>query len=243
MAEPEEPVYWLVEDLIPEGFTVLGSAPKIGKTYMCFNLALAAARGGLFLGAYKVDQCEVLYVDKDQGRKKSRKRMRDLLWSADPGARIPPGIHFAFDWPRLDEGGLEGFDRYLSDHRSCKAVFIDVLQKVKPKARQGQGNVYDVDYDGWGPLQKLANDHGVAVIGVHHDNKNPEGDAVDKFSGSRGLVAVADGLIFLSRKRGQQDGMMFATGREIEDRNDRIRFDHYSRSWVLTEGAPEGMPT
>ena len=42
-------LYWHVENLIPEGFTLNVGGPKLGKSWLMHNIALASASGGTVL--------------------------------------------------------------------------------------------------------------------------------------------------------------------------------------------------
>ena len=41
-----EPVKWFIPDFLPSGLTILAGPPKIGKSFFCWNMALAVAYGG-----------------------------------------------------------------------------------------------------------------------------------------------------------------------------------------------------
>ena len=50
MQQEFEPTQWLVNNLVPEGLMVLSGAPKIGKSFLSLELAVAVATKGSFLG-------------------------------------------------------------------------------------------------------------------------------------------------------------------------------------------------
>src|SRR5439155_21849789 len=55
MSEPEEPVSWLLEGILPAGgLSLLAAKPKVGKSTLARNLALAVARGDEFLNRITV---------------------------------------------------------------------------------------------------------------------------------------------------------------------------------------------
>src|SRR5436190_18994108 len=56
------PVKWAVPNLLPEGLTILGGKPKMGKSWLALCLALAIARAGLALGTTWVEAGDVLYL-------------------------------------------------------------------------------------------------------------------------------------------------------------------------------------
>jgi len=61
---------WAVPGIIPEGVTLLGGAPKIGKSWLALGLSLAIASGGKALGSVEVEPGAVLYLAlEDTGRR------------------------------------------------------------------------------------------------------------------------------------------------------------------------------
>jgi hypothetical protein len=228
-------INWLVPGLIAEGLTVLYSSPKIGKSWASFNLSAAVACGGSVLGKFRASQAEVLYLDLEQPDRKTQSRLRAI-----PG--MPRhGIKFAHEWERHDKGGFDKLDRLLKLRPSVKLVVIDVLNKVIGKKPQG-GNAYEVEYEIYSWLQQIFSGNGVAGVALHHDNKSLSSDPFDKMSGSRALFGVADTVLHLSRKRGTQEGELSATGREIEDRVMKVRFDPIVRSWVVIDDPADAAP-
>ena len=46
MAKEFDPIAWLVPGLIPEGLMILAARPKIGKSWLALDLAIATSAGG-----------------------------------------------------------------------------------------------------------------------------------------------------------------------------------------------------
>lgn len=64
------PVNWAVPDLIPEGVTILSGKPKIGKSWLMLNIAIAVASGGMALGKTKCEQGKVLYAANEDNQRR-----------------------------------------------------------------------------------------------------------------------------------------------------------------------------
>jgi hypothetical protein len=67
---PATPV---VQGILYVGVTVFAGKPKIGKSWMMLNLALAVTTGSTFLGNMTVQQGEVLYLALEDNRRRLRK--------------------------------------------------------------------------------------------------------------------------------------------------------------------------
>src|SRR5690606_31549735 len=59
------PVAWIVQNVMPEGLTMLAGKPKTGKSFLAVNVSVAVACGGKALGHLNVEQGRVLYVNLD----------------------------------------------------------------------------------------------------------------------------------------------------------------------------------
>ncbi|MCH8167158.1 MAG: AAA family ATPase [Proteobacteria bacterium] len=44
------PINWVVPDILPEGLTIFAGKPKVGKSWLALDMALAVAGGGSVLG-------------------------------------------------------------------------------------------------------------------------------------------------------------------------------------------------
>ncbi|RCL89398.1 MAG: hypothetical protein DBW62_04500, partial [Microbacterium sp.] len=68
MAQTFPPVRYVVPGIIPEGATLLVAAPKIGKSWLMLDTAVAAARGGRALGTVALGRPRpVLYLALEDG--------------------------------------------------------------------------------------------------------------------------------------------------------------------------------
>jgi len=61
------PLRFVVPDLIPEGLTLLAGKPKVGKSWMVLDIAIAVASGRYTLGNLKPEQGDVLYLALEDG--------------------------------------------------------------------------------------------------------------------------------------------------------------------------------
>jgi hypothetical protein len=223
-----------VEGLIPEGLTVLAGKPKLGKSWMCFSLALAVATGGRALGRLRVEPGEVLYLALEDTKRRLKSRLEKLLGTDSP----PAGLHFARNWPRMDKMGGSGLIDWLDAHPACKLVIIDTWPKFKP-VRIGKGNDYEIDYKDGGELKALADAKGIAIVVVCHCRKMPATDPLEEVTGTMGLTGAADATLVLRRERGQHDAALFVTGRDLDEQELALSWDAPSACWSIVGEASE----
>ena len=149
-------------------------------------------------------------------------------------------LHYADGWLRSDEGGTEQLDMFLTKHPDTRLVVVDTLKKIRPYA-SGRRNMYDVDYEAIEPFVGLAAEHSIAVVLVHHLNQNPDpADPYDAFSGSSGLTAAVEGILLLTRERGQADGYLTVDGKDIKDRQElALGWDANVCTWTIQGDAEQ----
>lgn len=228
------PVTWTVPDILPEGVTILGGKPKMGKSWMAYGLTVAVTTGGVALGTKPVEQGAALYLALEDNPRRLRKRLGKLL--ADGTA--PEGLHIWTECPKLDEGGVGEIEEWLSEHPDARLVVIDTLAKVRPHQR-GQ-NVYQEDYAALEALLPLAAEYGVAILIVHHLRKMDADDPMDTISGSTGLSGGVDGFLILKRDRGKADAYLHVDGRDVEEPAElALRWDANLASWTIAGNADE----
>ena len=235
LKEELPPVRWAVPGILPEGLSLLAGKPKLGKSWLALGLAVAKASGGVALGKIPVDRGEVLYLALEDNRRRLQNRLRKVLNGSPP----PEGLHIATEWARIDEGGAEALDDWLAVHPEAGLVVVDILKVVRPSVSGNRG-IYDADYEALQSMQRLAGEHGVTVLVVHHTRKMAAVDPVDEVSGSTGLSGGADGIMVLKRDRGKADAYLHVTGREVEEEAElALRWDASLASWTLAGDADE----
>ena len=222
------PLSWVVPDLVPEGMSLLVGGPKIGKSWLSLDIALAVAAGGSALGTVKVGPPRpVLLLALEDGDRRLQDRARELL-SGHPipsllsyMCRIEPGMVLPTVMAWLDT--LDPEDEPL--------VILDTLGKVMPPAVNGE-SPYQRDYRVAGRLKHLCDDHpGMALLVLHHDRKAQSEDFVDGVSGTNGIAGAADTIILLHRQRTEAQGLLKVTGRDVVEREYAVTVD--GGHWTL----------
>jgi len=221
MAATYEPIRWIVEGYVPEGFTVLARRQKLGKTWLAIDWALAVACGGHAMGSIRCEQGEVLYIDMENGPRRIQRRISTLY----PDERVRPDLsrlEWVMDVLPLDGGFIEALEGWRARVATPRFIIIDVLQRIKPVGNAARTS-YENDYSAWAPLQRWAMEHGIAVLGLHHTRKGGADDPLESLSGSNGLSACADTTLVLDR-----DGngtTLYVRGRDVDEKETAMHFE------------------
>jgi hypothetical protein len=229
------PITWVVADLVPEGTTLLAGPPKLGKSWFVLDLAISVSTGRPFLGQPTIAG-DVLVLALEDNARRLQGRTRSILGSTP----VPPAdaLKFRTMAPHLGAGLEETINRWAGSVPSPRLVVIDTLGRVQGGRKDG--DPYGVSVSELASLQALSTAHGMAIVCVTHTRKVSDtqgADFLESVLGSQGLAGTADSILVLRRKRGEDDGTLFVTGREIKNETPlQIRFDAGQCRWQPRTG-------
>lgn len=227
-----KPVGWVINDLIPDGLTMLAGKPKLGKSWLMLDAAVAVARGGFVLDN-KCAQGDALYAALEDNERRLKGRMAKVC----PMGDWPDRLTFWTEMNRLEEGGIEQLREWICSAVAPRLIVIDVFSKVR-RSKGAQEGLYDADYLAAVPLKKLADETGVAIVIVHHLRKMAaDGDPLDMVSGSTGLTGAMDTILVLNR--GSDGVTLYGRGRDIEEIESAVEFRRDTCRWSMLGDARE----
>jgi hypothetical protein len=227
---------WAVYEVVPEGLTILAGKPKLGKSWLALNLALAVAYGGKALGCIGVDKGSVLYLALEDNKRRLKKRMRKIMSKTQ--AKAPHELTMVTTCPRLDSGGKRFVVDWLETHPDTRLVIVDTWGKFRP-SRIRNADLYEEDYSHASTVKALADQYAAAVLLVDHCRKMDSTDPVDSVRGSIGSTGAADAVLILKRERGQHDAALFVTGRDLEEQELALTWDAEYCLWSVAGPAEE----
>jgi hypothetical protein len=233
------PITFLVPNLIPnEGICLVCAKPKVGKSWLVLDIAVAATMGRYILGDLRPVQGDVLYLALEDSLRRLQSRMTRLLPSFT--GEWPEGLTWATQWRRVDQGGLDDIREWANETkakgRSISFIAIDVLKMVRPPSK-GHQPPYEADYEAIKGLHSLSIELGIPIIIVHHTRKADAEDLIDKVSGTAGLTGAADTIIVIEH---QNQGTVFdVRGRDVEANSLAVEFNKETCRWTILGNAAE----
>ena len=183
----------------------------------------------------QVKKGDVLYLALEDTPRRIQRRIRELGFN---NPEELAGLDIMFEIPRQDQGGLDVIRAWLEEHPDARLVVIDTLSRfrtLKTKAAE----IYQADNDTVAEIKKIADEHRVAMVIVHHTKKAKEADFINDASGSTGLTGAADSILALQRKRGENAAMLLITGRDVEELT--LAFTVNGVQWELKGDAAQVM--
>lgn len=186
LAEPGEQVAYVWERTLPAGGTSICAAkPKVGKSTLVRNLAVAVTRGQSFFGR-DTSQGKVIYLCLEEKRAEVAAHFRRM------GAR---GTDIYVHTGRAPGDALAALQAAIGELEPLLVV-VDPLSRF---VRVRDFNDYAEVARGMEPLTDLARATGCHILCVHHCGKG-ERDGGDAILGSTALFGAVDTLMLMNRK-------------------------------------------
>lgn len=216
-------VAWIVDDLLAPGLAIVYADEKVGKSMMVANLALSIATRQKAWGRFVVPKARgVLYLDLEQDTLFGQKRWRKILDGRTP----PQNLRVQFEWPRMNEGGLEQMKQVMQANPDIDVVVIDIFSLFQPLTDQPGSNAYHIENAVLDKFKQISKEYNCLFILVHHTNK--EGDA----SGSRAMKSAPDYVFDVQREQQSTIATVSVKGKNIEAR--QLVFDVDVKKYLWT---------
>lgn len=233
------PMEWLIDDILPiGGVAMVSSKPKMGKTFLALQMAIAVASGKTFLG-FQGHEHEVLYVDLESDGNDMQTRIFMM------SETIPSNFHLQtiprqenpFSYGRVGSGFEKQIELAMKRHPQIKLVVVDVYGKIQG-GRVANKTIYNQDYEEIAKLNSWAFKIGITLLLIHHNNKGADFD--NPMLGISGSTGVTGGLqaFFVLSKRTHDDTMtkLSISGKVIKERDIFIQPESdNNRTWQPTE--------
>jgi hypothetical protein len=180
---PPKTARWLWGGILSEGETsLLVAKPKVGKSTLALNLAVAVSRGAKFLGR-STCQSPVCYLALEEKAEEIRRRLKALAVTNEPLF-----LHIGM---APEEGVAELETRIVSE--GLGLLIVDTLQKL---IRVKDLNDYAQVISALEPVHEMARKTNCHILLTHHGVKGYR-PGEEQILGSTGLYATVDTAIFL----------------------------------------------
>ena len=187
----ERPTDFVIEGLVRiGGSTILVGEPKLGKSQMSLDMALAVARGEAFCGL-ATKKGRVIYYALEDGEDivRDRVRMRGL-------SGLEEDVYIGTT-PPVVEDNVAILEEHI-DTIQPTLVIIDTLRAISVSGgkSENEASFADAIYR----IAKLARERGVATLIVHHTVKATSGNPISDVRGTSAIAGAVDVVAGLYRR-------------------------------------------
>ena len=220
LADTIPPPRPIVEGLLHEGMVLFGGKSKRGKSWLMLDLALAVATGNPVWRHFPTREPQpVLYLALEDGRGRIQRRLRAI----QPGIRTAGKLQLLYDFPLLNDGGIERLRHYIETWH-YRLVVLDVLARVEPAAKGSSDKTYHDIYHMFAPLQDLHRRHPFCLAMLTHLRKAEAEDIFDTLHGSVAYQGAQDTLWVLERQPRDAAGMLHLREKDSDDQALQVSF-------------------
>lgn len=211
-----------IDTLLPQGITILGGAPKIGKSWLVLDMCVRIAKGEEIFNL-PVSKGSVLYLCLEDTERRIQERLNSIT------DEVPENIFFATDANTLSNGLCQQIENFIAEHPETVLVAVDTFQLVRTSSSDPS---YAGDYQEIVKLKSIADKNNISILLVHHLRKQGDSDPLNKLSGTTGISGAVDAVFILDKSnRSESNANLICTGRDIEHREMRLRFDKKDCVW------------
>jgi len=227
-----EPREFVVRELLTHGLSMLGGAPKCGKSWFVLDLCVHVATGKPFLG-FPVAKGTAWYISLEDTKE-------DLYWRLDTITdEEPQNLFFSTEEDEIgdiENGMAKHLNNFLDQHPDTKLIVIDTLQLARGCNKESN---YVNDYADTQKFKQIADKRKVAILLVHHLRKMPDPDPVNMISGSTGLSGGVAGNFVMYNAPQQEVTRLFCKGRHTKPRIMELHFDETACIWEKVSDSRE----
>lgn len=227
----------IIQGILYNGLTMFAGRPKVGKSWLTLQLAIAVARGERFIGLPVNTPGRVVYIALEESQSRTATRMQRLIEAETP---FLENISMVYSMDPWIHGGKEQLDRILEE-RKPTLVIIDTLLALLGGSDRKK-DVLRSEYAEIDAIRKVAAKHDTALLLVHHMRKAVIGESgIDAVAGSTGVTAAAD-AVWTIKREDPASGIcgLEVVGREVEEQSLAIRFKRDGEvGWELIGTGPE----
>ena len=213
-----------VQNFLPQGLSILGGAPKMGKSWLVMDLCVRIAKGEAMWNM-ETTQGTTLYLCLEDPYFRVQQRLGCITDEA------PPNVFFSNAASTLAEDLEQQIIEFVKDHPDTVLIVIDTFQMVR--ASNGEPS-YGGDYQELQKLKRIADALRISILLVHHLRKQGDRDPINRLSGTTGIGGAVDAIFILDKdERNQNHAKLICTGRDIEHWELELRFNKETCVWDM----------
>ena len=194
----ENEALWLIDKFIRKrGVMVLGGKRSTCKSWIALNFATCASTGTDFLGKFKCEKGNVLYIDRENSFPELRLRIGMLKKGADTNGNLDILFISESDLRMDRESDIIKLEEIIKKN-NISLIICDVYRRL---VSFDENDATKVSFFFSHMLKPLIDKTGTSFILIHHERKGTsEGDEMDMLRGSSDLANYVDSIFQIERR-------------------------------------------
>lgn len=218
-----------IQSLLPQGVSILGGAPKIGKSWMVLDWCVRIAKGE-DVWNLPTEKGTVLYLCLEDSLARIQDRLNCIT------DEVPNNLYVATKSESIETGLIQQIQNFIITHTDTTLIVIDTFQMIRNNSELSYAN----DYNEICKLKQYADEMSIFILLVHHLRKQGDSDPLNKLSGTTGISGAVDAVFILDKdKRNENKANLLCTGRDIEQREFQLSFNKENCTWDLINDSLE----
>ncbi|MCI9146220.1 MAG: AAA family ATPase [Eubacterium sp.] len=218
-----------IQSLLPQGVSILGGAPKIGKSWMVLDWCVKVAKGESVWNL-PTEKGTVLYLCLEDSLARIQDRLNCIT------DEVPSNLYVATKSESIETGLIQQIQNFIITHTDTTLIVIDTFQMIRNNSELSYAN----DYNEIGKLKQYADEMSISILLVHHLRKQGDNDPLNKLSGTTAISGAVDAVFVLDKdKRNENKANLLCTGRDIEQREFQLSFNREKCIWDLINDSLE----
>ena len=212
--EPDQPLDWVVDELLVKGgLSFISAGPKVGKSTLAMSLLLSVSYGSPFLGR-DTSQGAALYLSLDQARRTTLNRFRNVVRNKKNPPRV--GVKTSFEEEGSSKGRMEWLGNAIREH-DFRLVVVDTIAAFRSDVLgDGINGGYGAGLKVLQDFRVLSEATGCHICFLHHTRKGG-GENGEAMLGSTVLLGCVDALIELDKEVKDTTEMHFVRAEQLRD--------------------------
>jgi hypothetical protein len=242
---------WFFEEILPAGAFLIVGRPKVGKSWLLFQLAICAASCQDFLGFHALGRCGVLYISSEDDIARIQSRFNRFQQTPPGGLRVMVRddlMKRAAECARKMTFS-QWLDAYLAQFPDVKFVFVDTETTCRhiwdgENGGSKERSITRKDYAEVREFDSIALKHKAFIGLVNHTGKRKNGvwfDIHELINRTNTALAGASGSIVLADPPGHDPMDTESRIRVLGIRGRDISGDHLLAVEQLPTGAFESL--
>ncbi len=226
---------WFIDEIMPEGITLVVAKPKVGKSALILYLMIQIALQNKVWGSFETHPSKILYLPYDDPMRRLKYRLHRICEAMEINDMSLENNFSIYDKEYLNEISIEtNMEEMLESFKDdgFKLIIIDTLNQGI-RFKHFDNNVYKNDYKNISTLKEVTERLGLSLIIIHHEKKGEKMDSIDAASGSAGITAAVDTIWRLTGNNSDKSIMLEIKGKDVESNTYKLEMETDTFVWLL----------